>query len=420
MGTVKHTIKYPPIVVKIESLSAIGSTTIIQPEIDPLVLGSIDNVYLEDGGIGYGCTNIMDFHRRPDVGISTVVFQALLKPIIIDGSIVDVQILASGQGYRADSDINIFSPTGSFADVRPIITGDKITGVQILDGGIGYRSSDTTLDLRNRGKSAKFIANVREWKINQVQKNENIINVEDSILTKPSTNPEYQLQTIGMYPPQKLRYQLGDNIDSGNLETPNAFHSPILGFAYDGNPIYGPYGYQTAVGGAIRRLQTGYILNTALLSGIRPPGFAFGYFVNDYIFDNSGDLDEFGGRYCVTPQFPDGTYAYFYSVDVDSSGVAKPKYPYLLGNKFKDTPIEENFVTFFNQDIDIISRNLTRNISPYYLSYGNSDYELIDDVKDALKQEFEVTKTRSSGISSVTIFSRGDRYKVGDTLSLDA
>ena len=420
LGSGKHTIKYPPIVVKIESLSAIGSTTIIQPEIDPLVLGSVDNVYLEDGGIGYGCTNIMDFHRRPDVGISTVVFQALLKPIVIGGSIVDVQILASGQGYRADSDINIFSPTGSFADIRPIITGDKITGVQILDGGIGYRSSDTTLDLRNRGKSAKFIANVREWKINQVQKNENIINLEDSILTKPSTNPEYQLQTIGMYPPQKLRYQLGDNIDSGNLETPNAFHSPILGFAYDGNPIYGPYGYQTATGGAIRRLQSGYILNTSLLSGIRPPGFAFGYFVNDYIFDNSGDLDEFGGRYCVTPQFPDGTYAYFYSVDIDSSGVAKPKYPYLLGNKFKDTPIEENFVTFFNQDIDIISRNLTRNISPYYLSFGNSDYELIDDVKDALKQEFEVTKTRSAGITSVTIFSRGDGYKVGDTLTLDS
>ena len=420
LGSGKHTIKYPPIVVKIESLSAIGSTTVIQPEIDPLVLGSVDNIYLEDGGIGYGCTNIMDFHRRPDVGISTVVFQALLKPIIIDGSIVDVQILASGKGYREDSDINIFSPTGSFADVRPVITGDKITGVQILDGGIGYGNSDTTLDLRNRGKSAKFIANVREWKINQVEKNDNIINVEDSILTKPSTNPEYQLQTIGMYPPQKLRYQLGDNIDSGNLETPNAFHSPILGFAYDGNPIYGPYGYQTAIGGAIRRLQSGYILNTALLSGIRPPGFAFGYFVNDYLFDNSGDLDEFGGRYCVTPQFPDGTYAYFYSVDIDSSGVAKPKYPYLLGNKFKDTPIEENFVTFFNQDIDIISRNLTRNISPYYLSYGNSDYELIDDVKDALKQEFEVTKTRSAGITSVTIFSRGDGYKVNDTLNLDA
>ncbi len=418
-GSGKHTIKYPPIVINVESLSAIGSTTIIKPEIEPIVLGEIESVFLEEGGVGYGCTNIMDFHRRPDVGISTVVFKALLKPIIIDGSIVDVQILASGKGYREDSDINIFSPTGSFADIKPLVSGGKITGVSILDGGIGYGSSDTTLDLQNRGKSAKFIADVREWKINQVQKNTAIISDEDSLLTKPSTNPAFQLQTIGIYPPQKLRFQLGDNIDAGNLETPNAFHSPILGFAYDGNPIYGPYGYQTPTGGAIKRLQSGFILDTTLRSGIRPPGFAFGYFTNDYIFDNSGDLDVHGGRYCVTPQYPDGVYAYFYSVDVDSSGVAKPKFPYLVGNSFKDTPIEENFVTFFNQDIDISSRDLTRNVAPYYLSFGNSDYELIDDVKDALKQEFEVLKTKSSGISSVTIFSRGDGYKVDDVLELD-
>ena len=419
LGSGKHTIKYPPISVKIESLSGLAATTVIKPEIDPIVLGSIDNVYLEQGGIGYGCTNIMDFHRRPDVGIATVTSLALLKPIIIGGSIIGVQILANGNGYREDSDIVISSPTGSFGDVRPIITDNKITGVQILDGGIGYGVSDTTMILQNRGRSAKFIGNVREWKINQVQKNENIINVEDSILTKPSTNPEFQLQTIGMYPPQKLRYQLGDNIDSGNLETPNAFHSPILGYAYDGNPIYGPYGYQNAVGGAIRRLSSGYILDTSVKAGLRPPGFAFGYFVNDYVFDNSGDLDIHGGRYCVTPQYPDGTYAYFYSVDVDSSGVAKPKFPYMVGGQFKDTPIEENFVTFFNQDIDIASRDLVRNISPYYLSYGNSDYELIDDVKDVLKQEFEVIKTKSAGISSVTIFSRGDGYKIDDPLELD-
>ena len=43
-----------------------------------------------------------------------------------------------------------------------------------------------------------------------------------------------------------------------------------------------------------------------------------------------------------------------------------------------------------------------------------------DSVKDALKQEFEVTKTRSAGITSVTIFSRGDGYKVSDTLTLDS
>ena len=98
MGSGDHTIKYPPIVVNIESLSGIAVTTIIKPEIQPIVLGSIENVYLQEGGIGYGCTDIMDFQRRPDVGISTITSRALLKPIIIGGAIVDVQILANGKG----------------------------------------------------------------------------------------------------------------------------------------------------------------------------------------------------------------------------------------------------------------------------------------------------------------------------------
>ena len=125
------------------------------------MFGEIESVYLEEGGVGYGCTNIMDFHRRPDVGIATVVSTALLKPIIIDGSIVDVQILAAGKGYRPDSDIIVYSPTGSFADIKPIITNNKITGITILDGGIGYDSATTTLDLQNRGKSAKLLADGR-------------------------------------------------------------------------------------------------------------------------------------------------------------------------------------------------------------------------------------------------------------------
>ncbi len=415
-----HTISYPPIVVSVETLSAIGSTTIIQPTIRPKVLGNIESVYLEEGGTGYGCTNILDFHRRPDIGISTVTTQALLKPIIIDGSIVDVQILASGLGFRQDSDIIVTSPTGSFADIAPVITGNKITGVQILDGGVGYAISDTTLTLQNRGVGAKFIGDIREWKINQVTKNETIISQEDSLLTKPSNNPEYQLQTVSMYPPKKLRYQLGDNIDSGNLEqTANPQHSPILGYAYDGNPIYGPYAFENPTGGSVIRLTTGYIVDTTSKVGLRPPGYALGYFIDDFKYDNSGDLDEYGGRYCITPQYPDGTYAYFYSIDVDSSGVAEPKYPYIMGTKFKDLPIEDNFITFFNQDNPVIESELTRNVGPYYLSYGNSDYDLIDKISDNYKQRFNVTKTKTSGISSVTIFARGTEYKVNDSLELD-
>ena len=118
-------------------------------------------------------------------------------------------------------------------------------------------------------------------------------------------------------------------------------------------------------------------------------------------------------------EFPDGTYAYFYSIDVDSSGVAEPKYPYILGQQFKDFPVEDNFNTFFNQDLDLSKEKLSRNVGPYYLSFGNSKYDLIDKVDDDFQQKFFVQKVKTSGIGSVSIFSRGDGYKVNDLLNLD-
>ena len=128
-------------------------------------------------------------HRRPKVGIATVTFEALLKPILVEGSIVDVQILASGRGYRKDSDIVVYGE-GDFANIGPIIdeTNGSITGVRITDGGVNYNPANTTMVLQNRGRDAKFIANVHEWKINQEVKSRNLINTLDAALTKPNTN----------------------------------------------------------------------------------------------------------------------------------------------------------------------------------------------------------------------------------------
>ncbi len=52
-----------------------------------------------------------------------------------------------------------------------------------------------------------------------------------------------------------------------------------------------------------------------------------GSYIQDYSFTGNGDLDVYNGRWCVTPEFPSGTYAYF--VTTDSSN--KPKFPYLVG-----------------------------------------------------------------------------------------
>jgi hypothetical protein len=423
LGVGTHIISYPPIEVKIESLSSLESTTIIEPVLKPIILGSVEDVFLEDGGVSFGCTDIINFHRRPFVGVSSISSQALLKPIIVNGSIVDVQIVNKGRGYREDAFINI-NGSGQFAEIVSIVENGSLVSINILNGGIGYESNNTTLTLQNRGIGLKLLANVNEWKINQVVKSKNIISNDDDGLIYPSQNTDLGLQFVNFYIPKKLRLQLFDNINLNFTEfSGTKSHSPLLGYAYDGNPIYGPYGYETPLGGSIKRLVSGYVANVDNNSTLRPSGFEVGYFIDDYKFIATGDLDEYNGRFCVTPEFPNGIYAYFSTIIVNSSGggsgISIPTYPYVIGDKFKDIPILDNFLPKFNQDLDIFDTSLSRNIGPYYLNNTNSQYELIDTVLDDYKQELRVENVNSDTITDAIVFSPGDNYQVDDYLLLD-
>ncbi|MFM8395440.1 MAG: YHYH protein, partial [Acidobacteriota bacterium] len=125
-------------------------------------------------------------------------------------------------------------------------------------------------------------------------------------------------------------------------------HSPIIGFAFDGYPIYGPWGYQNPDGsGGLRRMRSGYrrreISNreelpdgTRLTPGQRGPDvdqeYPLGSFVEDYHFSpGRGDLDRFNGRWTVTPEYPQGTYAYFLTTDE----AGRLAFPYLLGDHYR-------------------------------------------------------------------------------------
>jgi hypothetical protein len=46
------------------------------------------------------------------------------------------------------------------------------------------------------------------------------------------------------------------------------------------------------------------------------------------------DLDEYNVRWCVTPEFPEGTYAYFVSIEANGT----PKYPNNIGRAFFASP----------------------------------------------------------------------------------
>jgi hypothetical protein len=117
-------------------------------------------------------------------------------------------------------------------------------------------------------------------------------------------------------------------------------HSPLLGFAYDGFPIYGAYGYKNADGtGGVVRMKSSYQLNTAT-TRINGPNvsatYPLGYFREDYAFvsNPAADyLDVHNGRFSRTPEYPNGIYCYFATVDSRWNS----SYPYVVGPTFYGT-----------------------------------------------------------------------------------
>jgi hypothetical protein len=411
LGSGDHTFYYPPIRLLVESLSGVGATTTIEPVFDPVVLGSIESVFLENTGVGYGVSDIINFHRRPDIRIKPIVSEALLKPIVVAGSIVDVQFLTYGGGYDEGIDI-IVTGSGRFADIRPVVDENgRITAVNIANGGVGYEQNNTSLKVQRRGRDAKFLGNVFEWKINQVEKNKELLSTQDEGLIVPSKNKDLGLQFIHFHLPKIFRKSINDHIDSSNREVIDNTHSPIIGWSYDGNPIYGPYGQ---VGSEIRRLRSSYAKRIETNINLRPD-FSEGFFEQDYYFDKAiGDLDEYNGRFCKTPEYPNGVYAYFCTID--GSINSKPEFPYIIGKNFRDYLIAENTIPAFNQNIDLTELNLIRNIGPYYINTKTSKYDLIESTDKKYKQEFIVTKTLASSVDEIQVYSPGINYKVGDNV----
>lgn len=126
-------------------------------------------------------------------------------------------------------------------------------------------------------------------------------------------------------------------------DTDSSQHSPIIGYAFDGFPIYGAWAYSNTDGtGTIKRMRSSYRIRsitdrttlpdgTTLQSSQYGPTIAtapLGAYLEDFEYINGlGDLDEHNGRFSITPEYPNGTYAYFVTLD----DALEPVYPYIIG-----------------------------------------------------------------------------------------
>ena len=197
-------------------------------------------------------------------------------------------------------------------------------------------------------------------------------------------------------------------------------HSPLIGYSYDGFPIYGAYGFANTDGtGGITRMKSSYQLRnistrttysngTAVTAG--PPvsvTYPLGYFREDYEFiSNAGQdyLDVHNGRFCVTPEYPNGIYCYFATVDANWNSA----YPYVVGPTFygtktgaKVTTITET-VTVYNP-----SNELSENTAIEVKVFPNpSNDVLMVQLSDLIKTDVALKLVDLNGklIDSKTIF----------------
>jgi len=181
--------------------------------------------------------------------------------------------------------------------------------------------------------------------------------------------------------PTGLCHLLGDSVNydvSSNsyTEASNGKHSPILAWVFDGLPLYGPYGYSDPLDpdSGVRRMVSGYQIRDGANGSINltttgrtslpvwitrneetrtnplatnqygpaiSSTFTLGHYLEDYCY--KGDLDltlgtdfdlnEYNVRWCVTPDFPTGTWAYFSCIATDGT----PVFPYNISRYYYGT-----------------------------------------------------------------------------------
>ncbi|OUV52688.1 MAG: hypothetical protein CBC73_05355 [Flavobacteriales bacterium TMED113] len=448
------------------------------------VRGSIQSVNITNFGTGY--TSLPTIKVNSGEG-------ALAQAIVINGRIVSIAIINSGSGYTTSPTVIINGDGfGAIAKATIGTIGEdkgRVLGIVISNRGIGYTQGNTTIRLEAVGQLAEFTPEVFKWNKNlEYELASKYDNAKGYVFT--GYNNQFGGEYAHLSDPKELRYVVGDNVflnpvtqQFQELES-NFQHSPILGWAFDGNPIYGPYGYidPTDQNSGIRRLRTSYKLkanvvydeatnpNPSRVDGPLISEYAAGTFVADYFYDfQSGDLDNYNGRFCKTPEYPDGTYAYFITIDASDTGV--PEYPYILGPQFNSLPDNWNFTQgatqenipdgvvrfrdpYVNVDIDVDRQPnqeadvLTTEIEGYPIIFevqdsnndgiidANEQQEILEMSEEATLQIYDyfprvsaesrvdievetTTQFESAQIDGFVIENPGESYQVNDTVFFD-
>lgn len=190
--------------------------------------------------------------------------------------------------------------TPSFADSPTFITqqiknGIFLNGVRldIMSAGC-YRPTDEQAD--SNGEVGIGCSSTDPWILDPLSTESKFGADLHNAHTQPGGLYHYHGSPLAMY---------DDN--------PGPDGSPVIGFAADGFPIYGPY-FLDSTNGQVREAVSGYTLKSGsrgVRSDTNPGGDYTGRYNDDWEFTDAGDLDECNGMtvagqygYYVTDSYP--------------------------------------------------------------------------------------------------------------------
>ena len=314
--------------------------------------------------------------------------------VVTNGVVTSIAINNAGEYYSTPPIVRITDSAGKgrFAEYTTTVNvSGAITSFNKVNGGNYYTQENISIDVIAIGSGASATATVKEWRKDKYYKNKNSLDASNGYWFQNFDSAKGHGYAYYASPTPLRTTDTGTN------------HSPILGFAYDGNPIYGAYGYTDPLDAtsAIIQMTSSYLGNSTRPNGPSTTTYPVGTFIQDWVFtDASGTLDENNGRFCVTPDFPDGTYAYF--ITVDSSG--DPRFPYILGKNYYSLPLDSNYNSNISQDDLPVSANRLR-------TSGIS--------KNGVQTLAKIQDVTRGTVSSASIISSGSNFSVGGKLVVD-
>ena len=423
-----------------------GKDAVINLEFDRF--GRCINAIIEDGGKYYNDVPALSMVDSFNVGKG-----GALSCTVRDGSIDSVTIENPGLDYKAVTTTCVVTPVGSGCEVLPVVQYYQFNRPEEVYNNRHWRFDEGNGFLWEKDNNVKqhygYVMFPR------------LLDGTISTVARINTESEKRIKT------KSEDYIIATPLGAG------VEHSPLMGYAFDGNPIYGGTIYANGKDKSegFKKMFSGWVLapdrsnvvaSGGSVVGTLPPSvemYPMGSFVEDYVFNpslvrrktrimaetfdliqtekeeyilastpipSSWVLNENNAVKCNTPEYPAELYPDGVWIYVCTEVAGEPTFPYIIGTTFEDRPISQNLAQdttpdesdrnfiIFNPDSKYRETRLEFDIDKVE-RYRNPS---LTPTKDEI--ELEIAHTSEGSVSDIVVVDgKPNNSKIGDLIHFD-